>query len=145
LYLFFSKNYKNKNMTRKEFLGKIGIGAAFVLTASCLGSCTKDGKNGVDFILDLTASENAALQNVGGYIVKNQVVVAKAADGNYYAATQICSHEGEIKVTFSNNEYYCTAHGARFDLNGNGLNNNGEKGISVYNTTLSGTQLRVFA
>jgi nitrite reductase/ring-hydroxylating ferredoxin subunit len=145
LYLFFSKNYKNKNMTRKEFLGKIGIGAAFVLTASCLGSCTKDGKNGVDFILDLTASENAALQNVGGYIVKNQVVVAKAADGNYYAATQICSHEGEIKVIFRENQYYCTAHGAKFDLSGNGANSTGAKGISVYNTTLSGTQLRVFA
>lgn len=132
-------------MTRKEFLGKIGIGAAFVLTASCLGSCTKDGGKAVDFILDLDASENAALQNVGGYIVKNQVVVAKAEDGNYYAATQICSHEGEIKVIFRNNEYYCTAHGAKFDLQGSGLNNDGRKGLTIYNTTLSGTQLRVFS
>jgi nitrite reductase/ring-hydroxylating ferredoxin subunit len=145
LYLFFSKNYKNKNMTRKEFLVKIGIGAAFVLTASCLGSCTKEVQNSVDFILDLTASENAALANAGGYVVQSRVVVVKAANGNYYAATQVCSHAGQAQVTFRNNEYYCTAHGAKFDLDGNGLNNNGEKGISVYNTTLSGTQLRVFA
>lgn len=132
-------------MTRKEFLGKIGIGAAFVLTASCLGSCTKDAGNAVDFILDLTDSANAALQNTGGYIIKNQVVVAKANDGNYYAATQICSHEDEVKVIFRDNQYYCTLHGAKFDLNGDGLNSNGSKGISVYNTTLSGTQLRVFS
>lgn len=132
-------------MTRKEFLGKIGIGAAFVLTASCLGSCTKDAGKAVDFILDLNDSANAALQNTGGYIVKNQVVVAKAEDGNYYAATQICSHEGEIKVIFRQNQYYCTAHGAKFDLDGTGANSTGSKGITVYNTTLSGTQLRVFS
>lgn len=132
-------------MTRKEFLGKIGIGAAFVLTASCLGSCTKDAGNAVDFILDLNDSANAALQNTGGYIIKNQVVVAKAEDGNYYAATQICSHEGEVKVIFRNNEYYCTAHGAKFDLQGSGLNNDAQKGLTIYNTTLSGTQLRVFS
>ncbi|NJN78011.1 MAG: Rieske 2Fe-2S domain-containing protein [Saprospiraceae bacterium] len=132
-------------MTRKEFLGTIGIGAAFVLTASCLGSCTKDAGNAVDFILDLNDSANTALQNAGGYIVKNQVVVVKAADGNYYAATQICSHENRSKIIFRDNEYYCTDHGAKFDLNGDGLNNNGSKGISIYNTTLSGTQLRVFS
>jgi cytochrome b6-f complex iron-sulfur subunit len=132
-------------MTRKEFLGKIGIGAAFVLTASCLGSCTKDTGNAVDFILDLNDSANVALQNTGGYIIKNQVVVAKAEDGNYYAATQICSHEGQMQVIFRQNQYYCTAHGAKFDLDGNGANSTGSKGISVYNTTLSGTQLRVFS
>lgn len=132
-------------MTRKEFLGKIGIGAAFILTASCLGSCSKDANGNVDFILDLDASENAALQNSGGYIIKDQVVVVKADDGNYYAATQICSHEDKVKVIFKDNEYYCTDHGARFDLNGEGLNSKGNKGISVYNTALSDTQLRVFS
>ena len=87
-------------MTRKDFLGKIGIGAAFVLTASCLGSCTKDGGKNVDFILNLDATENSNLQNTGGYVIKNQVVIVKAADGNYYAATQICSHEDLVEVIF---------------------------------------------
>ena len=132
-------------MTRKEFLGKIGLGAAFVITASCLGSCSKDGRNAVDFILDLDASENSALQNTGGYIIKNGVVVVKANDGNYYAATQICSHENKAKIIFSNNEYYCPEHGAKFDLSGDGLNSKGSKGIAVYNITLSNNQLRVYS
>lgn len=132
-------------MTRKEFLGKIGIGAAFVITASCLGSCSKDGRNGVDFILDLEATENSALQNVGGYIIKDRIVVVRAEDGNYYAATQICSHENKAEIVFRNNEYYCTDHGAKFDLNGDGLNSKGSKGIAVYNTTLTNNQLRVYS
>ena len=132
-------------MTRKEFLGKIGIGAAFVLTAGCLKSCTADTSNEVDFILDLEATENESLKTAGGYVINNQVVIVKAADGNYYAATQICSHENKSKIIFRNNEYYCTDHGAKFDLNGDGLNSKGNKGIAIYQTTLSGVQLRVFS
>jgi nitrite reductase/ring-hydroxylating ferredoxin subunit len=132
-------------MTRKEFLGKIGIGAAFLLTAGCLKSCTADASNAVDFILDLDATENESLKTAGGYIVRNQVVVVKAVDGNYYAATQNCSHENRLQIIFRNNEYYCTDHGAKFDLNGDGLNSNGSKGIAIYQTTLSGSQLRVFS
>jgi nitrite reductase/ring-hydroxylating ferredoxin subunit len=132
-------------MTRKEFLSKVGFGAAFVLTATCMGSCVTGISGSVDFILDLDDTANAALQNVGGYVIQNKVVVAKANDGNFYAATQICSHEDKQKVVFKNNEFYCTDHGARFDLQGDGLNNNGRKGLTIYNTTLSGTQLRVFS
>lgn len=131
-------------MTRKEFLSTLGIGAAFVLTTACLGSCSKDSSN-VDFVLDLDAAENAALKNAGGYVISNQVVVAKANDGNYYAATRICSHEQKAEVIFRSNEFYCTAHGAKFDLQGGGLNNDAKNGLTVYQTTLSGTQLRVFS
>jgi nitrite reductase/ring-hydroxylating ferredoxin subunit len=132
-------------MTRKEFLGKIGIGAAFVLTAGCLKSCTADAAIEVDFILDLDATENESLNTNGGFLIKDQVVIVKADDGNYYAATQNCSHENKLKIIFRNNEYYCTDHGAKFDLSGDGLNDKGQKGITIYQTTLSGSQLRIFS
>lgn len=132
-------------MTRKEFLGKIGIGAAFVLTAGCLKSCTADAANVVDFILDLESAESESLKTNGGYIIKDQTVVVRADDGSYYAATQNCSHENKLKIVFRNNEYYCTDHGAKFDLNGDGLNSKGEKGITIYQTSLSTSQLRVFS
>ena len=84
-------------MERRAFLEKIGIGAAFVLTTSCLQSCQKDSAAAVDFTLDLSATANAALKNNGGYLVNSGVVVAKDNSGNYVAATQTCSHEGEKK------------------------------------------------
>ncbi len=131
-------------MERRDFLEKLGIGAAFVLTTSCLQSCTKDAV-AVDFTLDLNATANAALKNNGGYVVSSGVVVARDKSGNYVAATQTCSHEGQTRITMVNNEWNCSAHGARFSLAGAGLNSEGSKGLTIYKTTLSGTSLRVYS
>ena len=66
-------------MNRKEFLEKLGLGAAFVLTSVCLGSCGKDDElpltptDSVDFTLDLNDPANANLAINGGYIIKNKV------------------------------------------------------------------------
>jgi nitrite reductase/ring-hydroxylating ferredoxin subunit len=134
-------------MQRRDFIAQLGLGAAFVLTTSCLGSCTKSSNGPVDFTLNLDDAANAALKTKGGYIVTNNVVVAQGTDGNYYAATVVCSHEGRKQVVYkkSTNQYYCSAHGALFDLQGNGLNGNGKGGLEVYQTTVTGTSLRVFS
>ena len=139
-------------MNRKDFLSKISLGAAFALTAGCLGACSKGEDittsamlGGVNFELDLNDSTNAAILVNGGYIVKNQVVVAKDNTGEYVAATQRCSHEGLYRVIMKNNAWYCPEHGAQFSLNGTGLNSDGRKGLTVYNTELNGSILRVFS
>jgi cytochrome b6-f complex iron-sulfur subunit len=132
-------------MERREFLEKLGIGAAFVLTTACLQSCSKDSSGPVDFTLNLDDATNAALKNNGGYVVSNNTVVAKTTTGEYVAATIVCSHEGRSQVVYrqSSNSFYCSAHGAEFDLKGSGLNSNGKGGLSIYKTVLTGTSLRV--
>ncbi|MCP9235913.1 Rieske 2Fe-2S domain-containing protein [Lewinella sp. JB7] len=139
-------------MNRKDFLNNLGIGAAFALTVTCLGSCSKEDKafvptspTGVDFTLDLDATENAPLATNGGYVVRNAIVVARTLDGNYVAATQQCSHEGNFAIQLRNDEWYCTVHGARFTLAGGGLNQFGSNGLTTYKTAVSGTELRVFS
>lgn len=134
-------------MERREFLSRIGVGAAFALTASCLGSCKKAEVTAVDFTIDLTDAAYAALKNNGGYIIKDKVVVAKTTSGTYAAATQVCSHEGEARVYYdkSNNQWMCSAHGATFNLSGGGTNSNGSKGLTIYKTSLSGNSLRVYS
>lgn len=137
-------------MDRKDFLNKIGLGAAFALTATCLGSCSKESttpSGPVDFTLNLNDPANAALANNGGYVIQNAVVVAKTSTGSYVAATVICSHEGQQQITFrgANNQWYCTAHGATYDVNGAGLNSNGSRGLTIYKTQLTGTSLRVYS
>lgn len=139
-------------MERRDFLEKIGIGAAFVLTTSCFGACQKTDyapTSAVDFTLDLAAAENVSLTANGGFIISsaNKVVVARDTSGNYVAATQICSHEGKVQVAYNKatNNYVCSAHGANFDLTGKGTNSNGSGGLTIYKTQLTGTKLRIYS
>jgi cytochrome b6-f complex iron-sulfur subunit len=139
-------------MERRDFLEKLGIGAAFVLTSSCLGGCRKEDfapTGTVDFTVDLAAATSTALKTNGGYIIDaaRKIVVARDTAGNYVAATQICSHEGRVEVSYNKatNNYTCSAHGATFDLAGKGTNSNGSKGLTIYKTQVTGTNLRVFS
>jgi cytochrome b6-f complex iron-sulfur subunit len=142
-------------MERNEFLKKLGIGGAALVAVYCagsLGSCKKKDKNipqaeNKDFTLDLNNASYSSLKNNGGYVIVDSVVVAKTKNGSYVAVTQICSHQGNVNVVYdaSNDNFYCSSHGARFNTSGGGLNSDGSGGLKTYNTTLSGTSLRVFS
>lgn len=137
-------------MNRKEFIEKLSIGAAFALTATCMGGCYKDNAiiipiGDVDFTLDLTDSSNANLLENAGYIIKDRIVIAKTETGEYVAATQLCSHDDRYKVIFRNNEWFCTDHDARFAIDGSGLNSKGSKGLTIYQTALNGDLLKIFS
>jgi len=93
--------------------------------------------------MDLAEAAAISLKNNGGYLIKNNIVVARNLAGNYVAATVVCSHEQRKDVIFRNNEFYCTAHGARFDLTGKGLNTDGRNGLKIYKTSLAGSILSV--
>ena len=146
-------------MERKEFLRSLGAGAAFALLFPCAQGCSKDDEpagnikdvpTGVDFTVDLTSSEASNLNTNGGYILKNDVVVARNLQGELIAASQICSHQGYDQVTFVNQDggiFYCDVHGSRFEQDGSPLNQvdgNPAKPLKVYNTELTGDILRVF-
>ena len=146
-------------MERKKFLRTLGAGAAFAITFPCLGSCSKASEvegeivtppTNIDFTIDLTSSEAAKLANNGGFILKNLVVVVKNLEGEFVAATQICSHEKYDQVRFVNQDggiFYCDVHGSRFSQTGTPLNeipNSTSKALKIYNTSLEGSILRVF-
>lgn len=145
-------------MERKTFLRTLGAGAAFALTFPCVQGCSKDDVSGniveqptgVDFTVDLTSAEGANLAQNGGYILKNLVVVARNLEGEFVAATQVCSHEMYDQVRFVPQDggiFYCDVHGSRFGQDGAPLNtipNSTPKSIKIYNTTLEGNILRVF-
>jgi nitrite reductase/ring-hydroxylating ferredoxin subunit len=95
--------------------------------------------------IDLSSSTAANLKNVGGYITQSGIVVAQSTAGVYVAATQTCTHEPKRQVIFNVNEYYCTAHGARFSLNGSGKNSFGSRGLTVYKTATDGKTLVVYS
>ncbi len=136
-------------MERREFLEKVGAGAALALAVTCLGACSTNvttPSGPVDFTLDLSQTTYASLLTPGNYLITNNCVVARGTDGLYYAATVICSHQGAKNVYYNKvlNNYTCTQHGAEYSLAGKGLNGNGAGGLTIYSCVLSGTSLHVF-
>jgi cytochrome b6-f complex iron-sulfur subunit len=138
-------------MERKEFLSLVGKGAGSVLFLSLLASCSKQtsspsspGK--VDFTLDLTNSQYAALQTDGGFVYVQNIIVAKTVNGNYVAVSAICTHQGGIvQYTTSNNSFYCPVHGSDFSTSGAVLQGPAYSPLTQYKTALSGNSLRVYS
>ncbi len=142
-------------MERKEFLRSLGAGAAFALTFPCLQGCSSEDDNGdtnpiptgVDFTIDLNSQEGSGLQNNGDFILKNDVVVVKNLEGNFIAASQICSHQQTDQVRFVDEQggiFHCFTHGSEFDQNGMPLNSITNNPLKIFNTELTGNILRVF-
>jgi nitrite reductase/ring-hydroxylating ferredoxin subunit len=147
-------------MERKQFLRSLGASAAFALTFPCLQGCSNDESDtpgniveeptGVDFTIDLTSSEASNLSENGGFILKNLVVVVKNLEGEFVAASQVCSHEAYDQVRFVENDggiFYCDVHGSRFAQDGvplNQVDGNPAKQLKVYSTELADNVLRVF-
>lgn len=145
-------------MERKHFLRSLGAGAAFALTFPCLGGCSKNDEpgeikavpTGVDFTIDLNSAEGDKIKNNGSFLLKNLVVVAKNLEGNYVAASQVCSHEAYDQVRFNSNGggiFYCDVHGSEFNQSGEPLNQVDSKlpkPLKIFQTAVTGQSLRVF-
>ncbi len=145
----------NKKMNRMEFLKSLGLKGASLFAVYCaasgLSSCVNEsmdptnptGVTGNELILDLNSAAYSKLNTVGNYVVVSGIVIARVSTSSFAAVTQVCSHEGRRQVVFNAGEFYCAAHGARFDTAGKGLNSTGSRGLKTYVTTLDGTALKV--
>lgn len=142
-------------MERKVFLRSLGAGAAFTLTFPCVQGCSKGGDDrnpqpvptGVDFTIDLDSEEGQGLLNNGDFILRDYVVVAKNLEGEYIAASQICSHQQTDGVRFLTDDggkFHCYTHGSEFNQNGQPLNSITANPLKIFNTSLSGNLLRVY-
>lgn len=148
-------NEKENAMERKQFLRSLGAGAAFAITFPCLQGCSGDGMDatmnpiptGVDFTIDLGSAEGSQLQNNGDFILKQEVVVVKNLEGNFIAASQICSHQQTDQVRFVSDNggiFHCYTHGSEFSQDGTPLNTITSNPLKIFKTELSGDLLRVF-
>lgn len=145
----------NEKMNRMEFLKSLGLKGASLFAVYCaasgLSSCVNEsmdptnptGVTGKELILDLNSAAYTKLNTVGNYVVVSGIVIARVSTSTFAAVTQVCSHEGRRQVIFNSGEFYCAAHGARFDTAGKGLNSTGSKGLKTYATLLEGTTLKV--
>ena len=145
----------NEKMNRMEFLKSLGLKGASLFAVYCaasgLSSCvnesmdptTPTGGTGNELILDLNSAAYSKLNTTGNYVVVSGIVIARVSATAFAAVTQVCSHEGRRQVVFNAGEFYCAAHGARFDTAGKVLNSTGSRGLKTYATVLDGTNLKV--
>lgn len=132
----------------------MGAGAAFAVIFPCTQGCTKGPEQdsepipeGVDFTIDLSGPDGMALANPGDFILRNFVVVARNLEGNFVAASQVCSHQQTDQVRFISSQggiFQCSTHGSQFNQSGTPLNTVTSNPLKVFNTELNGDILRVF-
>jgi len=144
-----------EKMNRMEFLKSLGLKGASLFAVYCaasgLSSCvnesmdptTPTGGTGNELSLDLTSAAYSKLNTTGNYVIVSGIVIARVSATAFAAVTQVCSHEGRRQVVFNAGEFYCAAHGARFDTAGKGLNSTGSRGLKTYVTALQGNILTV--
>lgn len=116
-----------------------GIDSSTLISTESLNSI----KNTL-LVLDLSSSTYANLKNRNAYVIASNIVVALNKSGKLVAATVTCTHEPKKQVIFSNEEWYCTAHSARFSQAGVGLNSKGSKGLTVYKVATDGNKVVVY-
>jgi cytochrome b6-f complex iron-sulfur subunit len=145
----------NEKMNRMEFLKSLGLKGASLFAVYCaaagLSSCVNEsmdptnptGGTGNELLLDLNSAAYTKLNTVGNYLIVSGIVIARVSTTTFAAVTQVCSHEGRRQVVFNAGEFFCAAHGARFDTAGKGLNSTGSRGLKTYATLLEGTTLKV--
>ncbi|MGM0532782.1 MAG: ubiquinol-cytochrome c reductase iron-sulfur subunit [Bacteroidota bacterium] len=154
-------------MTRKEFLIKIGIGAGVaVLTPVVFNACedsetepdedenTDDNTddNGddssddkVDFTIDLSDEDYSDLQEEGGYVYENDIIIAYLGDDEYFALSKICTHN-QCTVEYNEGKELleCPCHGSEFEIDGDVASGPAEDPLKEYNTELDGQTLRIY-
>ena len=138
-------------MDRKELLTTVGIGAVAAICTACLAACkpldqpTSPPTN-IDFTLDLNDPTYNALNTKGGFIYKDNIIVAHISDGSYVALSSICTHQGgTVAYENSPNWFHCPNHGSNFAPNGNVINGPASNSLMTYKTSLNGTSLRVYS
>lgn len=136
-------------MDRKDFISQVGLGVAAVLIPACIGGlagCKKKSEDPpapVDFTVDVSAGP---LASNGGFIVQNTVIVARTNTGTFIAVAAKCTHQGTtINYNAGGNNFICPNHQSHFDSEGKVTQGPATSNLVKYNTTLTGSSLRVFS
>lgn len=137
-------------MKRNAFIKTIALGSAAVCLG-CMAGCKKEEDGPVNstpaqagFELDLSRSEYAALNNVGGSLEHNGIIIAQNATNSYAAVAISCTHAGtSINYNHSQQRFTCPNHGSQFGLDGAVLVGPATRALQKFTATRTGNILKV--
>ncbi|MBM3421584.1 MAG: Rieske (2Fe-2S) protein [Bacteroidetes bacterium] len=136
-------------MNRREVIRKVAMGGTtLVVLPAMLASCEKEpdgpGGGGNDLTIDLGLPANAALNNTGGFIVTNNIIVINTGSGNYTALSAVCTHAGcTVSYSAAANNLPCACHGSLFAIGGAVINGPATSPLAVYPVSKSGSILTI--
>jgi len=129
-------------LERKEFVCLVTSGALTLSFLSLIESCSKSAAS-VNFNLDLTQAANMALQQTGGYVISNNVIIINTGSG-YVALSDICTHAGcALFYDNSTRTLPCLCHGSLFNTNGTVLRGPAITSLQKFTVTQSGNTLHI--
>jgi cytochrome b6-f complex iron-sulfur subunit len=149
-------------MERKEFIEKVGLSSASILIFGCMQACSKSdstpttnnnsGNQGtnkpVDFTINISVAPYLSLNAPGGFFVESTtgIIIARTLKNEFIAVSAICTHQGvNVEFQANSNRFYCAAHGSAFDASGAVTIGPATAALKQYKTSLSGSNLRVYA
>ncbi|MBK6284285.1 MAG: Rieske (2Fe-2S) protein [Draconibacterium sp.] len=94
--------------------------------------------------VDLTDSAFAALNTVGGYAYKGDIIIIRSTDSVYVALSKVCTHQG-CTVTYNsgNNNLPCPCHGSLYTINGTVVNGPAPDPLKRYDVKKNGNILTI--
>ena len=151
-------SFKKKNtIERKEFMRQVGIGFGAILLTNCLTACSDMeipdpmpgiGGDKLDFTLNLNQMANNSLNSKGGFVVSQNVIIARTLlDDNFLAVAAACTHEGIIiSYRANSNDFKCPKHGSEFTSAGAVQAGPATAALTKYKTAFDKTAntLRIF-
>jgi len=152
-------------MERKDFIEQVGLSSAAILIFGCMQACSKSdtssnssnpiGNPGnsvinkeVDFTINIGIAPYLSLSKPGGFYVESKtgIIIARNLNDDFLAVSSFCTHQGAtIEYQANTNRFYCAAHGSVFDTKGAVTTGPATGALKQYKTTLTGTNLRVYA
>ena len=137
-------------MTRRNLIQKVLIGGTtFFVLPPVLSSCSKDedpggsGTGGNKLTLDLTLPAYSALNNAGGYVIAQGIIVANTS-GGYIALSSECTHQGcTVSYNSASNNLPCACHGSVFSTNGSVVNGPATAALKSYSVSKTGNVLTI--
>lgn len=137
-------------MDRKAFFETIGLTGALLLTCRGFESCTHKEPlptSKIDLTLNLNDTSYQKLKTPGNFIFvsdKIDLIIVYTINQQYIAAAARCTHEGSLVAYYPSDVFFCSKHGAKYNLTGTVMEGPAILPLKVFKTNLSGTTLRIF-
>lgn len=128
-------------MDRQEFFRLVGVSVGVIVLQQCLSGCGT-GKEPTpqetpqNFSVNVNNATFKALQNAGGFVRTNGIIIARTKDGGFIAVSQACTHEGTaVNYVLADNTFLCPNHGSVFTSMGEVQKGPATRPLTLYRTS----------
>ncbi len=149
--------------SRREFLDKTLKGAKGIalgtFTVALINACSSDDGDsnptgptggGSELTVDITASGNTALQNVGGIVALGSnsiddkgLFVVRRTETAVDVFSRECTHQACVVSPFSGTTATCNCHGSQFSTTGQVLRGPANSPLKKYSASIDGNTITI--